>query len=95
MGLVVLAGCGDPTPAVKQAELEDKISSILEAKVGTAPDDISCPGDLEGAKGTTMRCTLTAGADRLGVSVTVTSVDGRTVNFDAEVDEMDQSGASS
>ena len=63
--------------------------------MGTAPDDISCPDDLEGQKGTTMRCTLTAGADQLGVSVTVTSVDGKTVKFDAEVDQMDEEGSSS
>ena len=95
MALVALAGCGDSTPTVDQSKLEDEISSKLEAQVGTAPDDISCPGDLEGKKGTEMRCTLTAGEDELGVTVTVTRVDGKQVNFDAEVDEMDESGSSS
>ena len=95
VALAALAGCGDSTPTVEQSKVEDTISSQLEAKVGTAPDDVSCPDDLEGKKGTTMRCTLTAGDDELGVTVTVTSVEGKQVNFDAEVDEMGESGASS
>ncbi|WP_345522102.1 DUF4333 domain-containing protein [Nocardioides conyzicola] len=95
VALVALAGCGNSTPTVDKSKLEDEISSKLEAQVGTAPDDISCPKDLKGKKGTTMRCTLTAGEDKLGVTVTVTSVDGKQVNFDAEVDQMDDSGSSS
>jgi hypothetical protein len=92
---MALAGCGSSTPTVDKSKLEDEISKKLEAQVGTAPDDISCPDDLEGKKGTKMRCTLTAGEDKLGVTVTVTSVDGKQVNFDAEVDEMGESGSSS
>ncbi|NNH71091.1 hypothetical protein HLB23_14655 [Nocardia uniformis] len=34
-----------------------------------------------------MRCTLTAGGDTLGLTVTVTSVDGDNVKYDVEVDE--------
>lgn len=92
VSFVALAGCSS-TPTVDKSELEDEISSKLEAQVGTAPDDISCPDDLEGKVGTTMRCTLTAGEDELGVTVTVTSVEDSQVNFDAEVDQMDE-GAS-
>ncbi|WP_307644745.1 DUF4333 domain-containing protein [Nocardia uniformis] len=40
-----------------------------------------------GKVGTTMRCTLTAGGDTLGLTVTVTSVDGDNVKYDVEVDE--------
>lgn len=35
-----------------------------------------------------MRCELTAGSDTLGLTVTVTSVEDTTVNFDIEVDDM-------
>lgn len=84
-------GCGgDPTPTVSRSALEDRISAGLQKQVGQAPDDISCPGDLRGEVGERMRCTLTAGADRLGVSVEVTSVEGKHVDFDVEVDQMDQ-----
>ncbi|MGK8512362.1 DUF4333 domain-containing protein [Nocardia asiatica] len=46
-----------------------------------------CPGDLTGKEGTTMRCTLTAGADTLNVKLTVTSVEGDTVKYDIAVEE--------
>jgi hypothetical protein len=87
VALLALGGCGDSTPTVKQDTLEKEVSSQLEKQVGQAPDDISCPGDLEGKVGTEMRCTLTAGEDELGVAVTVTSVDGDDVKFDIQVDE--------
>lgn len=80
------AGCSS-TPTVDQSRLEDEISGQLEKQVGRAPDRIECPGDLTGKVGETERCTLTAGSDRLGVSVEVTSVDGEKVDFDIEVDE--------
>lgn len=88
--LLAFAGCGDSTPQVQQDDLEQEISSQLEEEVGQAPDDISCPGDLDGTEGEEMRCTLTAGADELGLTVTVTSVDGDDVKFDIQVDELDQ-----
>ena len=87
VALIALAGCGDSAPTVKQSEVEKEVSSQLEQQVGQAPDDISCPGDLEGKVGTEMRCTLTAGEDELGVSVKVTSVDGDNVKFDIQVDQ--------
>jgi hypothetical protein len=65
VALAALAGCGDSTPTVKQSKVEDKISSGLEKEVGSKPDDITCPGDLEGKVGKTMTCKLTAGTDEL------------------------------
>ncbi|MFF0544551.1 DUF4333 domain-containing protein [Nocardia thailandica] len=79
------APAGDVT--VEEAELERSVSATLAEQAGQVPDRIDCPGDLDGTVGTTMRCTLTAGADTLGVTVTVTSVDGDTVNYDVEVDQ--------
>jgi hypothetical protein len=65
----------------------------LEKQVGARPDDVACPGDLKGEIGETMRCELTAGTDKLGVTVKVTEVDGTDVKYSAEVDEMDEKGA--
>ncbi|HJB64151.1 MAG TPA: DUF4333 domain-containing protein [Candidatus Microbacterium pullistercoris] len=56
--------------------------------MGQAPDDMTCPDDLPGEVGGEMRCELTAGSDTLGLTVTVTSVEDTTVNFDIEVDDM-------
>lgn len=77
-------------PTLLRSTLEDEISTQLEQQVGQAPDDISCPDDLIGTIGETMRCTLSAGADELGVAVEVTGVDGTDVNFSIEVDDQSQ-----
>lgn len=43
-----------------------------EEEVGQRPDKINCRGDLAGKVGETMRCTLSAGTDEIGLTVTVT-----------------------
>lgn len=85
----------DIAPTVSSSSLEQQVSSALEQQVGAAPDDVTCPDDLVGTVGETTRCTLTAGADRLGVTVRVTEVEGASVNFDVEVDDTAESGSAS
>lgn len=85
LALVTFSSCG--AAVLAQKDLEKGVSDELTKLVGTAPDDIVCPGDLEAKAGTTMRCTLTAGEDELGVTVTVTEVDGSDINYDVEVDQ--------
>ncbi|MCW2835711.1 MAG: hypothetical protein JWN68_3664 [Nocardioides sp.] len=82
--MVALTACG--ANVVEQADVEKSVSDVLTEQVGTAPDAIDCPGDLEAEVGKTMRCTLTAGEDELGLTVTVTEVDGTDINYDVEVD---------
>ena len=48
-------------------------------------DEVSCP-DLPADVGATQRCSLRAGGDTYGVTVTVTSVQGSDVKFDIAVD---------
>ncbi|MBH0775129.1 DUF4333 domain-containing protein [Nocardia bovistercoris] len=74
-------------PKIDESALEKSVKQTLTEKVGQEPDSIDCPGDLKGTVGTTMRCTLTAGGDQLGLTVTVTSVQDDTVNYDVEVDQ--------
>lgn len=81
------ASDGSP-PSMPETQLEERISTMLEEEVGQRPDRIDCPGDLPGTVGETMTCTLTAGAGELDVMVTVTGVEGTTVNFDIEVEEL-------
>lgn len=81
-----LSGCGDVT--VSKGTVEKTVSERLEAQVGQKPDKIECPGDLSAKVGETMKCTLTAGTDELGVNVKVTEVDGTDVKFDIQVDEQ-------
>lgn len=84
---LLLAGCSQSV-TVGQAELEKEVSAQLEQTVGQAPDAVDCPGDLDGEVGAEMRCTLTAGEDELGLTVTVTSVEGKDVQFDIAVDDQ-------
>ncbi|TFV58552.1 UNVERIFIED_ORG: DUF4333 domain-containing protein [Bacillus sp. AZ43] len=80
-----LAGCGSSLAADDVAEgAED----ALESEVGARPD-VSCPDDLEAEVGAEARCTLSVPGDseEYGVTVTVTSVEGDTANFDVQVDD--------
>lgn len=86
-----LTGCsveigGDPK--IAESDLEESVQQTLAEQVGQTPDAIDCPDDLQGTVGQTMRCTLTAGGETLGLTVTVTSVEGDTVNYDVEVDSQ-------
>lgn len=74
-------------PTLLRTSVEAEVSARLEEQVGVAPDDLSCPADLVGQVGEELRCVLTAGSDELGVTVTVTEVEGAEVRFDVEVDE--------
>ncbi len=69
----------------------DKVAGLVAQKLasttGRPEPDISCPKDLVGKVGTTMRCKLTASdGSTLGVTITVTSVDGKRINFGFEAD---------
>ena len=96
--LLLSTGCtfsaGGPK-AVSSDSLEKKVSSALAKEAGQTPDDVSCPKDLKAKKGATVRCVLTAGSDKLGVTVTTTSVDGGRVKFNAQVDKTMTSSAAS
>lgn len=82
------ASSGDHgTPTVARRAVENEISSQLTAKVGRTPDLVTCPGDLTGVTGETMRCSLAAGGQTIGVTVTVTDVVGSRVNFNIKVDD--------
>lgn len=73
------------TPTLDQEQVEEQISTQLQEQVGRAPEEVTCPGDLEGEVGTTMVCQLSDSGQTLDVTVTVTSVEGSTVNFDIAV----------
>jgi Domain of unknown function (DUF4333) len=70
---------------------KDQVAKILSKKltqqVGRKPDSVSCPDNLKGVEGATLRCELTDGAQKYGIAVTVTSVDAGDVSFDYKVDD--------
>lgn len=71
---------------------KDLVARILTQKlteqVGRAPDAVTCPDNLKGEKGATLRCQLTDGYEKYGVLVTVSSVDAGDVHFGYKVDSQ-------
>ncbi|MDF6018066.1 DUF4333 domain-containing protein [Streptomyces sp. JH34] len=91
---VLLAGCsasvsvGKTDPKLSADELATTVSGKLARTTGRPKPDITCPEDLAGKVGTTTRCELTADdGSTLGVTVTVTSVEGEQIDFGIEADE--------
>lgn len=90
---IALAGCSasvtvdDPADqAIPQATVEDAIADSLEKEVGQRPDAVDCPGELSAKQGETIRCELQAGADRLGVTATVSSASVKDGKLDFKLD---------
>ncbi|MEU1475553.1 DUF4333 domain-containing protein [Streptomyces sp. NPDC001668] len=90
---MLLAGCsasvdaGKSEPKMSAEKLATLVSEKLASTTGKPKPDISCPEDVVGKVGNTTRCKLTADdGSTLGVTVTVTSVDGNQINFDFEAD---------
>jgi hypothetical protein len=71
---------------------KDQVANILSAKltqqVGSKPESVTCPDNLKGVVGATLRCQLKDSGKTYGVLVTVTSVDAGDVNFDYKVDDQ-------
>ena len=65
---------------------------VLERAVlllrGNKPESVNCPDNLKGIEGATLRCELATGGKNYGVNVTVTGVDGGTVNCHFEVEDQ-------
>jgi hypothetical protein len=70
----------------------DKVASIISNKLtpalGAKPDSVTCPDNLKGVEGATLRCQLTTGGQTYGVNVTVTDVDAGDVSFNIQVDNQ-------
>lgn len=98
---MLLVGCsgsvnvGKSEPKLSANTLATEVSEELAATTGQPKPDITCPKDLKGKVGTTTRCTLTADdGSTLGVTVTVTSVDGDKIGFDIKADDTPSPAAS-
>ena len=77
----------DMAETVDKNEVAKVISYQLTQRVGSKPDSVTCPDNLRGVQGATLRCELTDAGQKYGISVTVTNVDAGDVNFDFKVDD--------
>lgn len=66
---------------VAKALLEKKVGDQIGQKAGVTVDSTVCTGDLPPTVGQSVTCSLTAGAEKLDVTVAVTSVDGGLINY--------------
>ncbi|MFL1427911.1 MULTISPECIES: DUF4333 domain-containing protein [unclassified Nocardiopsis] len=95
--LFLATGCsfsfGGPG-AVDAAQVAERSSEMLAEQVGQTPDDFTCADDLPAEVGAEIRCELTNGGETIGVTVTVTSVEGDNVQWDVVVDDTAAAGDS-
>ena len=88
---LALAGAGcSSEKSVDKNDVANTVSSKMNDKTGHKPDSVTCPDNLKGVEGATLRCQLTDGNEKYGVTVTVTNVDAGNVNFDFKVDDHSQ-----
>jgi hypothetical protein len=73
--VAVLGGCG-------KIATNDSVEQQIKSQLGTESAD--CPDDLKGEVGKSIVCTATRAGETFDVKVTVTSVEGDTINFDIE-----------
>jgi hypothetical protein len=83
-GCTINIGSNAPpaTAKVSKSDLQKDISARV-AKAGRVPESVSCPDDLVGEVGKTMRCAVTMSPNSsFETLVTATSVEGTKVNYD-------------
>ncbi len=88
--VVTLTGCSASVEAeatVSKENLEQGISDALEKATGQAPDSVECPGSVKAKVDESVRCELTAGSNRYGLTATITSYDNSKAEYDVKVDE--------
>jgi hypothetical protein len=85
-----LAACGGDDDAaggtLRAEELQDDIAQRLGAQTGAVPD-VTCPGDLVAKEGNALRCRAELSGQSYGVTVTVTSTEGGSAQYELQVDE--------
>ncbi len=78
----------DMVETVDKNQVASVISDKLTQQVGRKPDSVTCPDNLKGTVGATLRCQLNDQGQKYGISVNVTNVDAGDVNFDFKVDDQ-------
>jgi hypothetical protein len=77
----------DMVETVDKAEVATSINDNL-VQQGLKPDSVSCPDNLKGVAGATLRCELKSEGQIYGVTVTVDSVTGGDVSYGFKVDDQ-------
>jgi hypothetical protein len=78
----------DMVETVDKTQVASGISDNVTQQVGTKPESVTCPDNLKGVQGATLRCKLVTDGKTYGVTVSVTGVDAGTVDYHFEVDDQ-------
>ncbi|MBE0587528.1 MAG: DUF4333 domain-containing protein [Hydrogenophaga sp.] len=81
----------DMVQTIDKAQVASQISDQLGQQFGTKPESVTCPDNLKGTTGATLRCELKDSGQTYGVTVTVNNVDGSDVNYGFKVDDKPKS----
>ena len=74
-------------PVYTKNDIAKGLTDILEEQLGARPDSITCDDDMVGEKGNSIDCTVSMGADDQVYTLTVTGVDGDSIDFNYETKE--------
>jgi hypothetical protein len=78
----------DMVETVDKTQVASAISDNVTQQVGAKPESVTCPDNLKGVQGATLRCKLVTGGNTYGVTVSVTGVDAGTVDYHFVVDDQ-------
>ncbi|WAC90043.1 DUF4333 domain-containing protein [Mycobacterium sp. Aquia_213] len=81
----------DMAETVDKAQVASTISNNLTQQFGTTPESVTCPDNLKGVTGATLRCKLVSDGKTYGVNVSVTGVDAGVVDYHFVVDDQPSS----
>jgi hypothetical protein len=88
-----LTGCGGQWP---ESEMESELESKFDADYPEdAPHEVDCPGDLDVEEGETISCEFTDSHGAGSFAVEVVSVDGSDFEYEAIVDDYQETAAGS
>lgn len=84
-----LGGCGDDDSSggdLKKDDLQRDISRRLAQATGGGAPEVACPSNLPAKVGAAIRCRVAVDGTSYGVTVTVTSTNGGSAQYDVQVD---------
>lgn len=71
-------------PVYTKRDIATGLLDILEERFGERPDSATCDDDMIGEEGTSVDCTVSMGPDEQVFTLTVTGVDGESIDFNYE-----------
>ena len=89
LAAAALASCGGDDSSggdLQKDALQSDISQRLAQATGGAAPEVTCPSNLPAKVGATIRCRVAVDSTTYGVTVTVTSTEGGSAQYDVQVD---------